>query len=228
MDRLFRHVRKVPSAKVSRSLDHFPEQVTYIKSSVRYFAESDFARCMRSACSSLFSEGGGAVRLPTGSPTAMKNSSSPAGQRVAMIAVMALVRLVQHAALRVGRTGNDQRAAGGGKTWAHRVQDLSVSTRGEFVAVPEGRLVGDDSNVSWTPQSPEARRANLDVDAVGQSERVVRSISRSDANDWMATSGTSRTIRSASNAPGCLGRAEIARVRSIKTPIGCLGNLRAS
>jgi len=85
-------------------------------------------------------------------------------QRVAMIAVMALVRLVQHAALRVGRTGNDQRAAGGGKTRAHRVQDLGVSVRGEFVAVPEGRLVGDDSNVSWAPQSPEARRANLDVD----------------------------------------------------------------
>jgi hypothetical protein len=40
--------------------------------------------------------------------------------------------------------------------------------------------------------------------------------SRSDANDWMATSGTSRTIRSASNASGCLGRAEIARVRSIR------------
>ena len=54
-------------------------------------------------------------------------------QRVAMIAVMALVRLVQHAALRVGRTGNDQRAAGGGKTRPHAVQNFTIRVRGEFV-----------------------------------------------------------------------------------------------
>jgi hypothetical protein len=75
------HVSTYAQCQLRKSVDprSFSEQVTYIKSSVRYFAESDFARCMRSACSSLFSEGGGAVRLPTGSPTAMKNSSCPAG-----------------------------------------------------------------------------------------------------------------------------------------------------
>src|SRR5271169_5247935 len=49
----------------------------HTNSSVRYLAESAFARCRRSACSALSSFGGGAVRLSTGSPTAMKNSSCP-------------------------------------------------------------------------------------------------------------------------------------------------------
>src|SRR5258708_34629009 len=51
----------------------------HTNSSVRYFAESALARWIRSACSVWLSFGGGAVRLSTGSPTAMNNSSCPAG-----------------------------------------------------------------------------------------------------------------------------------------------------
>src|ERR1700736_427050 len=51
----------------------------HTNSSVRYFAASALARWTRSACSAGLSLGGGAVRLSTGSPIAMKNSSWPAG-----------------------------------------------------------------------------------------------------------------------------------------------------
>src|SRR6266478_9932488 len=67
-------------ATISRPvLDRAQNQDLHTNSSVRYLAESALARWMRSARSSLLSCGGGAVRLSTGSPTAMKNSSCPAG-----------------------------------------------------------------------------------------------------------------------------------------------------
>src|SRR6266436_6324432 len=60
-----------PSAK--------PPAASHTNSSVRYLADNALARWMRSACSAMLSFGGGAVRLSTGSPIAMKNSSCPDG-----------------------------------------------------------------------------------------------------------------------------------------------------
>ena len=50
-----------------------------INSSVRYLAESAFARCPRSACSTLLSFGGRAVWLSTAAPAGTNNFSRPDG-----------------------------------------------------------------------------------------------------------------------------------------------------
>src|SRR6516162_5625689 len=63
-----------PLERSERHVEH-----PHTKSSVLYFVERAFARCMRSARSALLRFGGGAVRLSTTSPTSMKNSSCPAG-----------------------------------------------------------------------------------------------------------------------------------------------------
>jgi hypothetical protein len=50
-----------------------------LSSSVRYFGASASAFAMKAAWAAASSLGGGVVRLMTGTPTAEKNSSSPAG-----------------------------------------------------------------------------------------------------------------------------------------------------
>jgi type IV secretory pathway TrbL component len=53
-----------------------------LSSSVRYLGASALSFSMNAACSFSLSFGGGVVRVATGTPTSMKNSSCPAGEQI--------------------------------------------------------------------------------------------------------------------------------------------------
>ena len=86
-------------------------------------------------------------------PCATSVSASP------LRAEMLAIGFPQHAALGVGRGGEDQRAAGGGQARRDRVEDLDVGICVAGLGEPERQLVGDDGDVGRAAQLAELMRA---------------------------------------------------------------------
>jgi hypothetical protein len=64
---------------------HSVGKCAYLSSSVRYFGASSIAFFIDADCCAASSSGGGVVRLATGVPSSLKNSSWPDGEQMQSI-----------------------------------------------------------------------------------------------------------------------------------------------
>src|SRR5215471_13239892 len=146
--------------------------------------ERDEALDVRAELPEILRRGAGAVLLQRTVDDALRQgwierparTVSHEDERVATCAVVALEHLPQHAPSRVWTGGQDQRTTGRRQAGLNCVQDLDIRVGVGCVHVPEGQLVGDDGDVRGATQLAERRRADLQGNAVGQLQRVCRSV----------------------------------------------------